>query len=478
MENKIVRYFFVEVLEELEKDEYFTYILDSLKIQDSEAFLQVIYNDRIATTENIKKELTICKRKFKQKKKRWVQSAKDGLKNKHKAQELSIYKASLLSEYQLIGAKNFNKKYQANDILDVIQQCLISLQEWANSCAPFYQYRYFSFKSEKVQYESFVDDLTIIMMNQLVKHYDANPKNVIEEMPGMLVGKPVTQSKKTKKGYNFTEDIKKIKNENYRAHNYQIQVSPNSVESISFLTLFKVDYSMHRIIPFLDQNDLRILSLILKQRSTDFLVARQISVDVNQIVRELYGESRSSISSKYYLIVEKRIIKLTNLFFNFSEEKDGFNIFNRYQYRDINGKRFMILSISDALYEDYAKLQTVRVYSKQLKQLKNKELSRSLVYSFQKYRFSLYSLGLPLEKKCDYTYFMLQAQFPYKKKLDNLKLIQSCLDEIVAAGVIIYKYERIGENFKVYFKPVHSYEVEDLIYPYIDMEKSLLNTSE
>lgn len=475
MMQKMARYFFRMTADEIRKDKVFSGLYSRHMEDDLEKHMERIYHKEYGLRQ-VAERLRYNKRKRNQQKKRWVEALVEDYENQSskKPKELQKYYQSLLIQFQIEKVEDFKIQYGAETPEDAVKMRIQKLYDWMNSSAPLYHFYYFAHKTSK-QIESALDlDMLISMGQYLVNNYDGNPNNIIEEIPNFAVSNPIVNSKGGKllnlsdspTPLNDAEDV-------YKTHNYK----PEEIEGYTFQTLVKEEYAIENAVRDLDETDFKIFRSILKQRDSRFLTERMIEVNINEIVKEVY----KSDNKKNYEAVEKRIIKMANMYFNTinstTNEKFGFNFFNAYRLKYVNGVRFANLFISEPLYEDYAKLQVVRFYSNKLDTFKS-SVSNVLVFALQKDRIFLFNNKQSNTKEFSYSYFLMKMQFPSRTKDENRKTIEESLQEICDAGILIESFKRDGDIFIITFLPVTEYEVEDLLNPSIDMTNQFLEFKE
>lgn len=507
-------FFFVSADEYMESNvPHYRELLRKIFVDDSVSYLAEIIKKEVINIQ----DSTSVREQFKQftdvyrkKKKRWVKSALDSEKaspTRVKRKEFLLYKEKISKDFDSHTPELFKRRYNQVDAEAVIQEMREALSTWGkDKNALLTQYPLFDYMDIAGQENAIHDSILYEVFSYFVVEYDANIHNVIEERPDILISKPI-MSADNKRSYKF--DVELVEREipvDFGYDNSQGSIGQeNNLHESTQQTLFEIDsipvdteivttskkmrfkksgyetedviletlftetYTINHVVRYMEEFDLSILNEILKQRDSLYLMERNIVVDINSITLNLYGGNKKNrkVSQAKYNDVRNRIIKIANLYFNFVDKDTnrafGFNLFSRYQEIKSGNGNLMMVTVGDALFDDFNKYRTTRLYKIELDRLKGNPLAKTITYAMQKQRTFMYLNKIEGSYTCNYKYFLVQAQFTDRSKTRNLKKIEECLDDIVNAGIVIDSYTRSGETFKITFKEMRQHEIQDLV---------------
>lgn len=140
----------------------------------------------------------------------------------------------------------------------------------------------------------------------------------------------------------------------------------------------------------------------------------------------------------------------------------SFNLFDSIVLRKQKGveKWYVEVRFSQTLHEQFTTNQTVQIYSHMINKLEN-NISRILIYSFQKERLDAFLEGRPTQRYFNYYYFTDRVRFRTRKMESTLKQIETALDEFVERDILVDSYKRKGTGFNIELKPLSEAEIND-----------------
>jgi hypothetical protein len=464
---KVPKYFIIKASEEIQKNQALIEIYEENITEDLESFIESLFIKEFQY-EDAREKLRAIKKKLRQNKKRWVESAlKDYQSESPKnSKELKQEYEMLKSYVSTFGLTQFQQMFQTSSPEEFMEKRIKELKEWVeNPKSLLTDYVYIRSKTSKQIKNAIFMDFSVIIGELFVNEYDGKFNEMFVETPFIYTEHPVFSIRQG--NLQLSDDVVENDNKIYKYNDY------TSVPGYVFRTLVDAEYAQHHNVRNLDEIDKKIFEEIMKERNENFFTHKRIYVNIGKIVKNVF----KSDGIENYDNVENRIIKMSNMHFNaFSKEEIvSFGVFDYVHIVKRGGHRIAEIIIGEKVYRDYISQQVVRIYSDKVRDFKYQN-SRILIFPLQRDRLMFYSNKQPLEEVYDYYYFLHKAQF-HHSKAENLKMIEEILNEFIENKVTIESFKRRGDKFYIKFLPVEPYEVEDLIKAPID-SYILLNKAE
>lgn len=227
------------------------------------------------------------------------------------------------------------------------------------------------------------------------------------------------------------------------------------------------DEDTSMVLRVFDSKDIAILSMFLANVDTSFYSTRSITVSLSDIASLLYpgklSEWHYEDAKRRCLDFRKRHYEYTN---NTTESAFAFNYFDNVYVSGKDEKRQVTLAFGELFYRAIIDRKLVSVTSKNYESLEN-PLSRIIYYTLQRERINLAIKGKDTEKpliaEYEYSFFQQAVRFHKNKKSQNIKLINTSLDDFVSNRIAIKSYE-INSNghWLITYYPLTDAEYADL----------------
>ena len=225
----------------------------------------------------------------------------------------------------------------------------------------------------------------------------------------------------------------------------------------------------------LSMADWRLFVYLINHRHKKFQQNRKILVYFSDIMEE----NGKSDSQNAYDVITDQLLRL-GFFRIASKSIDGkihiSSLFSDMVIdKDERGKWFVTAVVSDSVYDDVIKQQTINIYNKKVKEIAN-DFAYHLVFVIQKERILCNTEGneeivLSMEWE-DFS----SIRFNKRTKKENFDEIEKALTEIQNMDFLVKDFNRIGNrSFLISTYPLNDYELEDMNnYKLEDMENMKL----
>lgn len=296
-------------------------------------------------------------------------------------------------------------------------------------------------------------DVTMLILKYLLDNHYGNPQDIIMEQIDLPL--PITSMRKGRR----KKDLTVIEN---KERQYQRTTVIKMNGTLDFEHYVQEDYLMQHAYRRLTTADMETFNLVMSQRDEKVLFNRRIEFSLPEFTKRLYGEKR--YHPNLTETVENQIIKLSNMFFNITNnntgERIGFNFFDGYKISP--NKTVVTITISNFLFDMLTKGHVLHIYRKELKAL-GSTVNFNLFLMLQKDRILHHIMGKGMQRT--YTIDFLRRQYETRsttKPLIDKELIQA-LTTLQKERLVIHTFDAKNYLYHVDFKPLTDYEIKDLI---------------
>ncbi|MGJ9385538.1 hypothetical protein [Salipaludibacillus sp. CF4.18] len=350
------------------------------------------------------------------------------------------------------------KSLIGDNIEQYVYSRLQDIHDWAhNRKTRLTDYPYLDSKKHHQITKAFENDIVYI----ICKFLESAPKKWISHRFKDLIDNPIfSDGKKKLEGtieYDSNQKRDIVYNE-YKLSDDRIIRSFISLKEGEQIELDKM-FS-------LDDTDSEIIEHILENRGKRFFTDKVIQFDLRPLLLRVYGHA----GKKAYDLATKRLKKIGRFSIegrtigldNKTKTSFLYNLFQEVKVNkdDLTDRVSAEIRLSDSLHEQFITNQTVQIYSHFIHKLEN-GLSKILIYAFQKERLDAFLEEREMNSHYEYTFFSDRIRFRSKKINTNLKIIESSLQELKTAKIIINHFEKSGNGFEIRLLPLMESEKKD-----------------
>lgn len=444
------------IIEELTRDE-FLYV----RYQETwgtelelENLLEKLFVKQFEGRELNKQLANLRKESINRKKKNWMKVLDS---------ELEAKRASILDSLDIIetpSLENLSDEEQADFYIQKVRE---KAESWfKDKKQKLIDYPMFRSKSNVIQKNSILDDISYLMGNSLKQLQLSNPtKNLLvfprDDIPFDEV------SKKQKLHINelhpnkaiYTREDKKTDELTYN-YNYSLALSntvyPNVIETRN-----------------LDAIDRIIIGSAISHAGEDFVTKREFDVPLLSIVKDVF----KSNSKKSYETVENRLLKIRDYSILKIEKLDdatenktsyGYFDFVKTMTTQDTGERIAHIVVNKYIHEQYVDDQVFRIYKEQLDRLDFR--TQNILFYLQKERIlcNRQTGEKQVFSKLNYINFTSNVNFSLKRKSLIRKQIVESLKKLKEEKIVIQDYRIISADvFQILFIPLGDEEVQDFL---------------
>lgn len=498
----------------ISKDQSYEVIIKNIK-EDAFLFVSKIYKDYY--DNKTPKEVLIYtkKNKFFRRKKQWMTKANEGLtkyKHDNTLTEKGHYR-HLVDNYIMMqeyenqkGTVAFKKMFKENDSESAIKRYSDELNQWGESRKSLLcEYPFYTDLSTNQQRAAAEIDMVVMIGEWLVENLDKI------EVRGISDGKIMVDSNSLVESQDFVErapttslnhpywgvskkDIAAINDNTLDSeenslfsikrktsfemgNDYDLFLDSKIIESYRSIEEQKGDLAVQSKGSFIDSQivesytnkirtpdmaDWRLFVYLINRRHKKFQQNRRIQVYFSDIIEDNYksdsGKVYKTLTDRllrlgFYRMASKTIegtLKLSSLFSDLTIEKDE------------DKKWYVKAVVSDSVYDDVIKQQTINIYNKKVKELEN-DFAYHLVFVLQKERIMNYTTeSEEITFSMDWEDFS-SIRFNKRTKRENFDEIEKALKEIKEKDFLVKEFKRISNSsFVITFYPLNNYELEDM----------------
>ena len=494
--------------EGISKEESFLKIKPFLK-EDSLQLTSKYYQEYYYGKEPNEVLAYIRKNKFYRRKKNWTTKALDGLKQYKKDPSVKEkgFAAHLVEKYKLMqayekqkGQLSFEKLFKETNSETAAASYIQELKVWQNTKAScICEYPFFSELTKKQQQSALEIDLCILIGQWLVFHLkqveiktvqngnlmidpkSVSPiKNFVERAPttslstsywGVASKESAVFEAETNINHTSLMQVKQ-KKKHTMPKNTDLLIDTTIFDTYRFIQerkksllpeeLKKKETSYGEKIKTLSMADWRLFVYLINHRHKKFQQNRKIQVYFSDIIEE---NEKSDSQSTYDVIIDQ-LLRL-GFFRIASKTADGkIHISSLFSDmiidKDEKGKWYVTAVVSDSVYDDVIKQQTINIYNKKVQEISN-DFAYHLVFVIQKERILCNTeendeIILSMEWE-DFS----SIRFNKRTKKENFDEIENALNEIKKMDFLVKDFSRIGNrSFLISTYPLNDYELEDM----------------
>lgn len=455
----------------------------------------------------------IKKNKFYRRKKQWANKAIDGLKSYKNNNALNekglsrhlVEKYIMMKDYEnQKGQMAFEKMFKEKDCEKAIDSYLKELTNWRDHRTSLIcEYPFFTELTNNQQSSALEVDLLVIIGEWLVTNLEHleikglqdgkimvdtsnlnESEDFVERAPSTSLNQPywgVSKKEmaalgnehsigaeslitvKRKKSFEMSNEFDLFLDSNI-LQSYQ---SINEIKNVNSLEIVEKSANNELIKSYTkkirtpDMADWRLFVYLINRRHKNFQQNRRIQVYFSDII----AENEKTDGRNTYQIITDRLLRLG--FYRMAKNMDGkIHISSLFSDmiidKDEKNKWFVTAVVSDSVYDDVIKQQTINIYNKKVQELQN-DFAYHLVFVLQKARITSYK-----KESEDITITMewedfSSIRFNKRTKKENFDEIELALKEIKEMGFLVKDYKRIANSaFIISTYPLNLYELEDM----------------
>lgn len=228
---------------------------------------------------------------------------------------------------------------------------------------------------------------------------------------------------------------------------------PDETYSRSDIILKQLDNKQKLIIKPYDQQDINIIGIILSKIDDNFYVTKRINLRLVDVLKEL---GLNPYEKKNKAALRNRLEKLRYKSVRLMEKSKGTEtpFVSSFSFLDVietaivenSNAQTVTVTLSDKIYSDILKEDTINVYKDDFLSIKNSKYSNAivLIYQFQLLRFSSHQRGKHSQSVAS-DFFIDTLNITYKNKKKRNDIIIEHLEQFVNTKVIIESYEYLPE---------------------------------
>lgn len=377
----------------------------------------------------------------------WIKAFNKELKDLESTPISSRTITKEMDAYKIMTPDELYRAFGVNEMEELKTLRINEVNKWKNSDNfNFINFRYFEYKRPYQKLAAFKNDLTLAILEIIDEQFNGCLDGVIVKRATDLIENPVFTANKVL--MQMDRIIDKDSKSSFLFNDYEVS------DGFILRTLVRESENVTMTSCYgLDERDSSIIDMIYSKITPNFFKDKTIEIDIGEVVRKIYentngyaykdAEERILKISMYQiqgLIKEQENIKDTKFIINFFD-----NAFIR--TNTITNKRVAKIVFGEILFNLYIQNKTVGVSSHQLKKIKQR-LSKILIYPLQKSRLEKSVSGNEYNhsEEYNYQYFKNRVRFPTRKKADNMKIIESSLEEFKAAQFLIKDFIKTKQD--------------------------------
>lgn len=388
-------------------------------------------------------------------KQRWAKA----LNNNNSALKEELNLAKLV--FENVANKDTNKfknLYDVNTPKELELKMLEEINNWVKQDEKFViDFRYLNTIKRVSSIKSALKN-DIIYFSLTFLSQNSKNNNLIT-IPDTYMNIPIDSSKRNKLKLTGTTIIE---NEQYLTNDYYID-DDNIFRTLVGIKNVEREALAQTIYKTFNIFDHKIFTYVMSKRDSNFLTTRIITVDIGDIVKELF----ESDNSKNYDAVINSLLKISKIqcvILTKSKNGSKFSLFDNVKISDSveNRKRkIATIWVNECIISDFVSQRTISYYKDKFTNLS--DISNVLAIHLQKIRLSKYEI-----KNDDIKVVLTYADFRAfislgKRKKSNFVLISDKLAEIKMHNIIIKDFVQKGDKFHITFYPLSPIERKDLL---------------
>ena len=391
--------------------------------------------------------------------------------------EVYVFSKEIYEQAKLRDIQRFIDAYKVDTHDKYIELKTDELKEWGNMDSKMLtEFPYLHSKKDWQIKNALMNDIELFIFNWFLNEDILNEEQSSDEtmmVVDIMTKMPVDPFGK-KKIFKLSETKEVMPNVYVIDNDYHFESRLNldQLESELIITTIKA----------LNALDRDILMYLLNLERPEIYKEKSFKIEVFEIVKAIF----KTTSNKSYQAVKDSLLKMKMLTFHVINKNknnssvSGFtsvSIFEKAtvyaEKSQVDGKERLIadIKLSGDIINQVIKGKVIKYYKHKVEQLEN-SASISILYALQKERMILLLNKNKSTSKdkgkaiiaftANLSFFRQVIYLSGNRKSRHIEVIEKALNEIVENDMIIERYERIGEEFTIYFKEPNSKELNDL----------------
>ena len=203
--------------------------------------------------------------------------------------------------------------------------------------------------------------------------------------------------------------------------------------------------------PF-DNQDIEIFAASMNKIDSNFYIDRKIKCIANDILEDLgkdptQGKNKRWLKNKYNKMQGKNIILIAKDHADGEIVYEKFSIVQEVVFYTKNKQSIIELTVSDKVYNDILKEDTINVYKKDFLTIKNSKFPDAvvLIFNFQLLRISAYQRGKN-NMKVSTSFFVNSLNIKEKSNVKIKEIITDYINLFITKKVIVKAYEYVPKQ--------------------------------
>lgn len=423
----------------------------------ADEILTEVLNDLVDVVAMSKQNIEPIVRNIFQTKKRWVQSELARKSKFH--EEVEILAQGIYEQFKDEPDK-CKQLYGFDTYPELKQSRIDEMHTWAvNSDLPLSSFRYLSGRPPYAIKAALRNDITHLILKTIYEKCPNGLNSAIVEMPHSLSKIPIDY---TRRGQFKDTTVVERNEEKFFRDVYYIDDS-TFLENLMNVEILKTGV-INTVLKRLNATDIQVFLYVLSLRDEKFFYTREVVVDIGDVVRHIFV----SDSQDNYDSVRASLFRMAFLYSGaLDASKRGFSVklFDNVSILPNDGREVARILVNTDIVTEYVKNQTIKLY-KEIIQRFHHDSSRIAIFPLQRERIRCDSTtpsGEPLIFRTNFNFFRGILSMSNKKKVQNMKVIETMLDELIKNDIAVKSYQRKRDNFTIEFHPISAKERHELL---------------